>query len=63
MFDSDPEEEYQETINKLQANTTCIRTAEEKHHAETSSVNGFQDEAGQLNGERQRPYIDMAGGV
>ena len=31
VFDSDPHEEYVETLNKLGANIQCIRTAEEKY--------------------------------
>jgi len=31
VFDSDPEEEYIETLNKLKANITCIETAEKWH--------------------------------
>jgi len=34
VFDSDPFDEWMETINKLGANTHCITTAEEKHLAE-----------------------------
>ena len=33
-FDSDPTDEYIETINKLKANTTCIEMAEQKHYYE-----------------------------
>ncbi|PZC96782.1 TrpE, Anthranilate para-aminobenzoate synthase component I [Pyrenophora tritici-repentis] len=34
VYDSDPYDEWMETINKLGANTLCITSAEEKHLAE-----------------------------
>ena len=37
VFDSDPYDEYMETINKLKANTTTIALAEAQHLKEQSS--------------------------
>lgn len=54
VFDSDPYEEYIETINKLKANTTCIETAEQKHYYEQ------QDDQEATNILDQKPHIDMA---
>ncbi|KAK4981942.1 anthranilate synthase component 1 [Elasticomyces elasticus] len=34
VFDSDPYEEYIETMNKLRANMHCVESAEEKHLTE-----------------------------
>ncbi|KAF2263219.1 anthranilate synthase-like protein component I [Lojkania enalia] len=49
VFDSDPYDEWMETINKLGANMQCITSAEEKHLAEQADAdgdrrNGFTDE-------------------
>lgn len=38
VFDSDPYDEWDETMNKLKANMTCISAAEEKHRAEEEEV-------------------------
>ncbi|KAF2730026.1 anthranilate synthase-like protein component I [Polyplosphaeria fusca] len=49
VFDSDPVEEYEETINKLKANTHCIVSAEEKHlgeQAENNDVGGASSAQG-----------------
>lgn len=40
VFDSDPYDEWMETINKLGANTHCITSAEEKHLAEQREGQG-----------------------
>ncbi|KAF2036150.1 hypothetical protein EK21DRAFT_52562, partial [Setomelanomma holmii] len=40
VFDSDPYDEWMETINKLGANTHCITSAEEKHIAEQEDGEG-----------------------
>ncbi|KAF1917190.1 anthranilate synthase-like protein component I [Ampelomyces quisqualis] len=42
VFDSDPYDEWMETINKLGANTHCITSAEEKHAAEQDDGTGFE---------------------
>ncbi|KAH6148628.1 hypothetical protein HBI68_187740 [Parastagonospora nodorum] len=43
VFDSDPYDEWMETINKLGANTHCITSAEEKHLAEQEDGDGGAD--------------------
>ncbi|KAH3910293.1 hypothetical protein HBH56_149740 [Parastagonospora nodorum] len=43
VFDSDPYDEWMETINKLGANTHCITSAEEKHLAEQEDGEGGAD--------------------
>ncbi|GAB7352833.1 hypothetical protein MBLNU459_g3444t1 [Dothideomycetes sp. NU459] len=45
VFDSDPTDEYLETINKLKANTTCIETAEQKHYYEQQEEGGHDVDA------------------
>lgn len=64
VFDSDPYDEYMETINKLRANTTCIETAEQKHwdeqQEELDEGHGGSDNVGVLNGETV--HIDLAAG-
>lgn len=53
VFDSDPYDEWMETINKLGANMQCITSAEEKHLAE------------QTDGETEEPLseaIEQVGG-
>ncbi|KAK4634112.1 Anthranilate synthase component 1 [Fulvia fulva] len=59
VFDSDEGEEYEETINKLKANMTCIEQAERLHWEEQ------QGEASDLsvNGTSGGPTkVDVAGG-
>ncbi|KAI4944747.1 anthranilate synthase component 1 [Alternaria rosae] len=46
VFDSDPYDEWMETINKLGANTHCITSAEEKHLAEQQEAAGEGDRDG-----------------
>ncbi|KAF2228182.1 anthranilate synthase-like protein component I [Elsinoe ampelina] len=56
VFDSDPEEEYVETLNKLRANMTCIETAEERH---------WDDLLEDTNGEEtkgEKVHVDFAAG-
>lgn len=55
VFDSDPYEEYIETINKLKANTTCIQQAEQKHYDEQQEDLGTEELG-------EKPHIDMAAG-
>lgn len=59
VFDSDESEEYEETINKLKANMTCIEQAEMLHWEEQ------QGETAELpvNGKPSGPdKVDLAGG-
>ncbi|KAF2655960.1 anthranilate synthase component 1 [Lophiostoma macrostomum CBS 122681] len=63
VFDSDPYDEWVETINKLGANMQCITTAEEKHLAEqedgeTAASNGLSPPS--TSGPRA--HIDLAAG-
>jgi len=51
VFDSDPYDEWMETINKLAANTLCITSAEEKHLAEQ------QDGEGDRNTQDNLPSV------
>jgi len=73
VFDSNPEEEYIETMNKLKANMTCIETAEVKHWEEQNEeddeemgdvVAGDRLEEDMNNGEEKdgKVHIDMAAG-
>ncbi|KAF2711977.1 anthranilate synthase component I [Pleomassaria siparia CBS 279.74] len=48
VFDSDPYDEWVETLNKLGANMQCITSAEEKHLAEQAD-----DEGDALHGSRR----------
>ena len=65
VFDSDPYDEYIETMNKLGANMACIKSAEEKflstsqHHPDT---NGTGTEKLQQSVKGDQPHIDLAGG-
>lgn len=54
MFDSDPYDEWMETMNKLGANMQCITSAEKKHLAEQQGQAGGQDAA--------QAHIDLAAG-
>ncbi|CAN9166794.1 unnamed protein product [Alternaria alternata] len=52
VFDSDPYDEWMETINKLGANTHCITSAEEKHLAEQQdSADDGEKDASTLEGD------------
>lgn len=54
VFDSDPYDEWMETMNKLGANMQCITSAEKKHLAEQQGQAGGQDAA--------QAHIDLAAG-
>ncbi|KAL9105471.1 MAG: hypothetical protein Q9227_009351 [Pyrenula ochraceoflavens] len=61
VFDSDPYEEYVETMNKLAANIRCIENAEAKHsqlsQPETKGMaNGSEEK------QSKKAHIDMAAG-
>ncbi|KAF2847169.1 anthranilate synthase-like protein component I [Plenodomus tracheiphilus IPT5] len=64
VFDSDPYDEWMETINKLGANTHCITSAEEKHLAEQTDGGG-EGETGQkaslLKGDSKTHISPVAG--
>lgn len=68
VFDSDPYEEYIETINKLKANTTCVETAEQKHYYEQQedaevATDPSTNVADKLaTGNTSKVHIDMAAG-
>ena len=63
VFDSDANEEWEETINKLQANMRCIKLAEQKYFEEQqrgeehSGINGDGEELSKAN-----VHVDMAAG-
>lgn len=58
VFDSDPYDEWVETMNKLGANMQCITSAEKKHLAEQQAAKQGQA-SGQDGG---RAHIDLAAG-
>lgn len=71
VFDSDPTDEYIETINKLKANTTCIESAEQKHYdeqqedEENASALSAKEEAVGVSvdsGRKTDAHIDLAAG-
>ncbi|KAF9698661.1 hypothetical protein EKO04_003443 [Ascochyta lentis] len=59
VFDSDPYDEWMETINKLGANTHCITSAEEKHLAEQTEGEVDTDKSQPLEGDA-KPRISVA---
>ncbi|KAF2866177.1 anthranilate synthase-like protein component I [Massariosphaeria phaeospora] len=74
VFDSDPHDEWVETINKLGANMQCITTAEEKHLAEQAddgATGGAHGNAPaqksnvalrESSGEEDKTHISLAAG-
>lgn len=68
VFDSDPEDEYIETINKLKANMTCIESAEEKHwleqqeDAEGENVAYTKQEPLDDGSQSAKAHVDLAAG-
>lgn len=59
VFDSDPYDEWMETMNKLGANMQCITSAELKHLGEQQQQQ--QPQAG--NGDAEpKAHIDLAAG-
>jgi len=59
VFDSDPHDEYVETLNKLQANMQCISTAEEKYGGEqTLNSDSISNDHGNGN-VHGKPYVDL----
>lgn len=61
VFDSDPYEEWEETMNKLKANMQCITSAEQKHMEEQEGEQNGEVESA-LNGSREKTYVDLTGG-
>jgi anthranilate synthase component 1 len=61
VFDSDPYDEWMETINKLGANMQCITSAEEKHLAEQAEGDVTQDDRG-APAAPQATHISLAAG-
>ncbi|GAM84519.1 hypothetical protein ANO11243_025150 [Dothideomycetidae sp. 11243] len=59
VFDSDPEDEYVETLNKLRANMTCIEDAEQRHW-EDQQADGWSD-VEPTEQEVEKVHIDFAG--
>lgn len=64
VFDSDPYEEWMETMNKLRANMTCIESAEARYAEEDEDTN--VEEAGEkiskVGDGRTDGYVDFAAG-
>jgi anthranilate synthase component 1 len=59
VFDSDPYEEYVETLNKLGANMQCITSAERIYAGRQSAGNG---EALSTKPLKEKVHIDLAAG-
>ncbi|KAK3056878.1 anthranilate synthase component 1 [Extremus antarcticus] len=65
VFDSDQGEEYEETLNKLRANMTCIEQAEVLHWEEQQGEQMGQElglENGDVEAEGSGEKVDMAAG-
>ncbi|GAB7342285.1 hypothetical protein MBLNU457_g0520t1 [Dothideomycetes sp. NU457] len=65
VFDSDPYEEYVETLNKLKANMTCIESAEVKHweeQQEDEEVESTGTKAATEAAEGMKTHVDLAAG-
>jgi hypothetical protein len=64
VFDSDPYDEYVETINKLGANMTTLKTAEEKYSRMQSKekANGSSSRDGLTPKLVKGAHIDLAAG-
>ncbi|KAL9127316.1 MAG: hypothetical protein Q9217_003778 [Psora testacea] len=71
VWDSIPEEEWQETMNKLAANIRCIGSAEERYAGQVEEsrgsrgfvggkVNGLSDDMG--TGSNGKAHVDLAAG-
>lgn len=61
VWDSVPEEEWVETMNKAAANVRCIAAAEERYTgAETDNKAGYQEET--IGKGRAHTHVDMAAG-
>lgn len=65
VFDSDPYEEWVETMNKLGANMQCIASAEERYaggdgEADGEGMDGVEE--GVEEGAVEKVHVDMAGG-
>lgn len=54
MFDSDPYDEYIETINKLKSNSTTLEKAEQLYSKKQT--------AEKSNGAPRKAHIDLAAG-
>ncbi|KAF2834591.1 anthranilate synthetase [Patellaria atrata CBS 101060] len=68
VHDSDPYDEYVETLNKLGANVQCITSAEEKHLQEQEQEQGsaINDVAGKqelaIDKQQEKTHIELAAG-
>ena len=63
VFDSDPYEEWVETMNKLEANIQCITQAEERYtDMEESGGNGGEGEDEGKQRVVRKPHIDFSAG-
>lgn len=66
VFDSDPYDEWVETMNKLGSNITTIKTAEQYYTRAQSNENGLakpvNEEGLKPSKPSQKPHIDLAAG-
>lgn len=67
VYDSDPYDEWVETMNKLRANMTCITEAE-KRHARLQSEGGVAAEKQEMKvrankAEEQKNLVHPVGGL
>lgn len=65
VFDSDPYEEYIETMNKLAANVRCIESAEDRHDRIVDNNHNAQLDRNSDNlpsNRHEKVHVDLAGG-
>jgi anthranilate synthase component 1 len=68
VFDSDPYEEYQETMNKLMSNSETIISAEKKYtslqsrDAPNGQTRAIEREALGSNSKEKKTHVDLAAG-
>lgn len=67
VWDSVPEEEWQETMNKLAANIRCIGSAEQRYaalddHGKAKSNGSSTQAMEKSTGMNGKPHIDLAAG-
>lgn len=61
VYDSDPTEEWEETMNKLSANMRCIEQAERKHIDEQEEGR-LSNHSSKTNGTQPKTHVDLAAG-
>jgi len=62
VFDSDPGDEYVETLNKLKANMTCIESAEVKHWEEQQDMENEieEEDVEEVGTVSEKAHVDLA---